>query len=95
MMVLWLPIGALVAVLGVASIRWTVMRFDTTAPYRSVALAAGGMIMRLALAAAVLFLALRQGPVCALLVFLGLLLGRWAAVGLLTRAGSAPLSPET
>ena len=94
MMALWFPVGALVAALGVASIRWTVMRFDTTAPYRSIALAAGGLIVRLAATGAVLVLALRQGPVCALLVFIGLLLGRWAAVRWVTGAGSAPLSPE-
>ena len=86
MSILWFILGAAAAVLCGLSIGWTVggLNLHGARP-RAIAVVAGGAVLRIAAAALVLAVALRQGIAEGLLAFGGLWLGRWAAVAILTR----------
>lgn len=86
MNVLWFLLGCAAAIAGGMSIGWTVGRLNCSdAPSRAIAVVVGGAIVRVAVAALILGVALRQGIMEGLLAFAGLWLGRWGAVAILSR----------
>jgi len=76
----WLLTGGALGILNFVTQRWTVARLHPSAPRRAVAWAVGGALLRWALTAGLLFVALRQGAWPALLAFAGLWLARWGTV---------------
>jgi hypothetical protein len=86
---LWLLLGIAIALINGLSIRWTVGSLNISgARSRAIAVVVGGAVVRVAVAALVLAVALRQGIVEGLLAFAGLWLGRWGAVAILSRGRS-------
>ena len=86
MAIAWLLAGGATAFLSGLSIRWTVLRLRPESLSRAMAWVLGGAALRLGLAALLLVAAIRQGIVAGLLAFLGLWIGRWAAVWYLSRS---------
>ena len=80
MIALWLLLGALTEGLNSFTRWWTVARIRADLQSNALTLTLGGMALRLALVAAVLIAALRQGILPGLLAFTGVWLSRSAAV---------------
>ena len=88
---LWLLAGAVVGLVGMFSLQWTVGRLRAQAPVAGIALTMGGMLLRLAAAGGLLWLALRRaGLVAAGAALAGLLLTRWIMIWQLNRARKKP-----
>jgi hypothetical protein len=86
---LWLFLGALTEALNSFTRWWTVARIRADLQRNALTLTLGGMALRLALVAAVLTAALRQGILPGLLAFVGVWLSRSAAVIWFHTSGSA------
>jgi hypothetical protein len=74
---LWLLAGGLLGIVNGLTQWWTVSRLRPRVRLAPLALVWGGLILRLALVAAVLTLGLRRGVIPGLLAFAGLWLARW------------------
>jgi hypothetical protein len=77
---LWLFAGLLLGTLGGLTLRWTVGRLRPGTNLASVPLVALGFLLRLALYAGVLAVALQRGIAPGLLAFVGLWLARWITI---------------
>ncbi len=77
---LWLLVGALAGSLNVAAIAGMVARLRPGSGARAVAALAGGFVVRLALSALVLIVALQQGAAAGLFTFAGMWLARWVVL---------------
>jgi hypothetical protein len=80
MMGLWLLAGALVGLLNSLAIWWTVARLRSDTHHSALLLTLGGMVLRLALIAALLIGGLKRGFIPGLLAFGGLWLTRTVVV---------------
>lgn len=80
MTVLWLLAGGAVGAVNGLTRWWTVGRLRPGAPSHALSLVLGGALLRWALVAALLALALQRGIGPALLAFVGLWLSRWGTV---------------
>ncbi len=80
MVVVWLIAGALVGWVSILIHVWTMPRLRPNAPRQRLWGMFGGMLLRWALIAGLLSVALRQGIAAGLLAFAGLWVMRWALV---------------
>lgn len=74
----WFLAGAVLGAGNGLMQRWTVDRLDAEAAAPALLLVAGGGLLRLLAAGVLLFVALQQGIVAALVAVAGLTLARWA-----------------
>jgi hypothetical protein len=74
---LWLLAGGLIGMVNGLTRWWTVTRLRQEMRLRPLALVWGGLILRLAVVAALLIIGLRGGIISGLLAFAGLWLARW------------------
>jgi len=85
-LILWLIGGAVVGVLNVLSLDWSLGRLlHPAASLGGVALILGGAVVRWGIAAGLLLVALQRGIGAALLALGGLWLGRWVMIWRLHR----------
>ncbi len=80
MVVVWLVAGALVGWVSILTQVWLVARLCPRTPRQGLWLLLGGMLLRWALIAGLLSVALRQGIVAGLLAFAGLWMARWVLI---------------
>ena len=76
----WFMIGIAIGVLNGLTLRWTVGRLRPDTAPASIPLIALGFLLRLALSAGLLIIALQRGIALGLLAFVGLWLSRWITV---------------
>lgn len=77
MIALWLLAGGLIGMVNGLTRWWTVTHLRQEMRLRPLALVWGGLILRLALVAALLIVGLRGGIIPGLLAFAGLWFARW------------------
>jgi hypothetical protein len=77
MIFLWFLAGALTGIVSGLSQQWTVKQLDANSSKKVALLLIGGFIIRLGLAGIVLYAAIQQGILAALLAFTGLWAARW------------------
>jgi hypothetical protein len=80
MTVLWLIVGAALGVLSVTTMWWTVARLRPDARPQALVWVLGGAVLRWAVTAGLLFMAVRTGGGAGPLTVVGLWLGRWGTV---------------
>ena len=98
MIALWLLAGGLIGTMNSLTRWWTVSRLRHDMRLRPLALVWSGVILRLALVAALLILGLKQGIIPGLLAFAGLWLARWGTAiwfGALWRSQEKCLTAST
>jgi hypothetical protein len=88
--VAYLLAGLAAGLFGGLTLRWTAAQLRPGAHPASLALVAGGAILRLALAAALLAAALQNDLACGLAAFAGLWAGKWGVIQWQARAGHRP-----
>jgi hypothetical protein len=76
----WFPIGLIVGTLSGLTLRRTVGRLRPDTSLAAFPLVALGFLLRLALSAGLLTVALRRGVAPGLLAFVGLWLARWITI---------------
>jgi hypothetical protein len=77
---LWFVAGLTIGTLNGLTLRWTVGRLQPDTAPASIPLVALGFLLRLALSAGLLIIALQRGIAPGLLAFVGLWLSRWITV---------------
>ncbi len=80
MMFLWLLAGIGMSLLSLASQWWMVSRLSPQEGKWMPVLFPATFVLRLAVSAVVLYVALRQGLAYALMVFVGMISGRWGSL---------------
>ena len=78
--VVWFGLGNLLGLFNLSMQWWTINRLLSSQPNRAAALAVGGLIVRLALVACLLIVALKENVLAAILLLSGWWLARSASL---------------